>query len=154
MAEETEPAPADIETQVGAEVAYRKLLKIPGQLFPGMTPPGATPASGGRGDGHYAISSIAELDSLIEQWKALLKRIDDNRRKIEAVKNLITPLAGDEASQKEATASQASMDAAITHNLSMRAYVQGYIDTLTAARHEYENTEGHNTTAINTADGA
>ncbi|SDD01616.1 hypothetical protein [Actinokineospora iranica] len=153
MPEGTEQAPADLETQVATEVALRKLLKIPGQLFPGMPTPGIAPTTG-AGDGHYAISSIAELDSLIKQWEALRDRIRTNRVKLEAVRGLIKPLAGDDASKQEAEASQASMDAAINHNRSMGDYVQGYIDTLAAARHEYENTEGHNATTLNTADGA
>lgn len=155
MPEGTEPG--TVEQQLNAEVGmgrvYNTVAETIGRLPWVNTPEHITAGGGGTG-GKFYIASVVELDSLIAQWTVILDKIEVSGTKLEQATYLIDPPADDEMSRKEASATMESLGKAIEHNRAMREYADGYIQKLTDARHRYENTEGHNQSAVQHSDGA
>ncbi len=145
--------PGTVDQQLNAEVGMGKVVKTFNDFIPwGSDDP--MQAGGGGGGGRFRIASVAELDALIAQWTVILHKIDASGRKLDAAAQAVEPPADDEMSRKEADATLASLSKAVEHNTAMRKYAEGYITKLTNARNAYENTEGHNTSAVQHSDGA
>lgn len=155
MPEGTEPGTVDqqLNAEVGMGRVYNTVAETIGRL-PWVNPPAHLTTGGGGEGGKFYIASVTELDSLIAQWTIIRDKITVSGRRLTQAVHEVEPPANDEMSRKEAEATRASLERAIEHNVAMGDYAQGYIDKLTAARHSYENTEGHNTSAVQHSDGA
>ncbi|MFC5286891.1 hypothetical protein ACFPM7_07490 [Actinokineospora guangxiensis] len=106
--------------------------------------------SGGGGEGgHFAISSLAELDALIARWEGIIEKIDSSGRKLDAALQFVRPPAQDGPSQTEAEKTRNSLIAAQDHNLTMGEYALNYVKKLKAARSDYATTEDVNTSTVN-----
>ncbi|MBC6446791.1 hypothetical protein [Actinokineospora xionganensis] len=155
MPEGTEPGTVDqqLNAEVGMGHVYNTVAETIGKL-PWVNTPAHITAGGGGEGGKFYIASVAELDSLIAQWTVIRDKIDTSGEKLQDAVFRVAPPADDEMSRKEAMATEESLTMAIEHNRAMRDYAEGYINKLIDARHRYENTEGHNTSAVKHSDGA
>lgn len=144
--------PPNADQQIDGQVAIINLLdNLP--IF-GNAARNAYASGGGGEGGTFQISSLAELDGLINQWQSLVDRMDESRGKLDQALRNIVPPADDAPSRSEAAATEDSIYAAIEHNLIMRDYAAAYVEKLKAARSDYAGTEGSNTTLVSNSDGA
>jgi hypothetical protein len=154
MPEGTQPEPQQpmtVDQQLSAQVGVAMVFNVANRMFgTGQQ----YEAGGGGADGHYNIASIAELDALIARWQGIAGKIEAAGSDLrEAARNCVAP-AGDQASDKATSAARVSFGRAVDHNRAMRKYAEDYVGKLTAVRHNYETTEGHNTGTVAHSDGA
>jgi hypothetical protein len=144
----TEPTeqPAGSDEQIDQQVTtveFMENMPFFGTLFSN----GYQSGGGGEG-GHFAISSLAELDALISRWEGIVDKIDTSGRKIDTALQYVQPPAQDGPSQTEAEKTTTSLMEAQRHNMVMSQYAQNYIKKLKAARGDYANTEETNTSTV------
>jgi hypothetical protein len=140
---EQEPTP---DEQIDGQVTIVEVLeRLP---FLGDAARAAYSSGGGGDGGHFAISSLAELDALIARWEGIVEKIDTSGEKLDLALQHVQPPAKDGPSQTEAEKTRESLTAALDHNLIMREYAQTYVEKLRAARADYANTEDSNTFTV------
>ena len=143
--------PGTPEQQLNTEVTLGKVYNTINQMIPWGS--GAPIEAGGGGAGGHFTLSVPALNALIAQWTSVRDKIEASGDKLGIAANLVQPPADDTMSNAEADATRDSLRKAIEHNQAMRDYAQSYIDKLVKARNDYENTEGHNTSAVRSSDG-
>lgn len=109
-------------------------------------------SGGGGAGGRYLFASLAELDEIIEEWKALRSRIERRGNKLAQASRLIEPPAEDVMSRLQAGAAFASLQKAEAHRKAMEAYAADYVERLQAARAEYAASDAAGAAAVRCAD--
>jgi hypothetical protein len=100
------------------------------------------------GAGQYVFTDLAQLDGVISEWTAIRDRVVDRGLRLVQAAGFITPPAEDTASQGYTKATRESVLKAVSHCDAMRAYADGYIQKLVAARAQYAETEVQTATNI------
>ncbi|MGX7825601.1 hypothetical protein ACTG9Q_10965 [Actinokineospora sp. 24-640] len=136
-----------VNTEVDGHIAVARTINAISRVLPFGPGAGYTAGGGGEG-GHFAISSLDELNALKTRWEVLVEKIDSAGEKLRMAADLVRPPAQDGPSEYEAGKTRLTLQAAIEHNQMMGLYAQGYVDKLTAAAADYAATEGDNTAGI------
>ncbi len=109
----------------------------------GYEPYGA--AGGGGAGGQFVFTDLAHLDAIIARWLSVRDRIQPNSQNLLTAAGKVYPPAKDPASERQAEALVASIQAAWDHNESVFGYAKRYVERLEAVRAEYVATEQANT---------
>lgn len=100
------------------------------------------------GAGQYMFTDLAELDGVISEWTTIRDRVADRAMRLRQTAGFITSPAEDAASRGYTQATLESLLKAVSHSDAMRAYADGYIEKLSAARAQYAETETRTVTNI------
>jgi hypothetical protein len=139
----TDPLPpAD---QVNLEISTGRVMEWLGGLF---GTDWQTTAGGGGTGGQFMFANVAELDSVISQWKDQREAIYADGVKIRQAMDVIVAPAGDAMSGGMANSATTSLDVLFRHNQEMRKYADAYIQKLEASRMSMANTDLSGKTTI------
>jgi hypothetical protein len=136
-----------VNTEVDSHIAVAQAVNAISRALPFGPSTGYTAGGGGEG-GHFAISSLDELNTLKTRWEVLVEKIDAAGEKLRMAADLVRPPAQDGPSKYEADKTRLTLQAAIEHNQAMGLYAQGYVEKLAAAAADYAATEDGNTAGI------
>lgn len=136
-----------VNTEVDGHIAVAKAVNAVSRALPFGPGAGYTAGGGGEG-GHFAISSLDELNALKTRWEVLVEKIDSAGEKLRMAARFVQPPAQDGPSGYEAEKTLLTLQAAIEHNQVMGLYAQNYVEKLAAAAADYEATEGGNAAGI------
>ncbi|GAB3460339.1 hypothetical protein [Actinophytocola sediminis] len=103
-----------------------------------------TGSGGGGSGGRYVFASLEELDAIIGEWARIRDEIRLDGRRIMQAQNLIRPPADDIMSRLQQSATNSSLDKALTHNAAMVTYVNSYIEKLSTAKSLYASDDEQN----------
>lgn len=131
-----QPSPA--QQQIEAEIAVTQASRAVAEMFGGEY---AHQSGGGGAGGYYEFTSLAELDGLIAELRAVRDDIADDGRELNRAIGVVVPPARDIMSQLQAQATIASWEAAREHNRRMHAAADEEIAKLEAARKAYAEAE-------------
>ncbi|WP_156758421.1 hypothetical protein [Actinokineospora pegani] len=117
----------------------------------GNTPPAVPPITVGAQEapgGHFAVTSLDELNSLLKRWQQVKDEIDAAGYRLEETQRLIDSPADDPASKNQLSASRTSLVRATEHNNQMLLMATRFVEALQSAREQYAGTEAGNNSAI------
>lgn len=111
-----------------------------------------TGSGGGGSGGNYVFANLAELDAIITQWAEMRDAIQADGVRLAQAQTLIRPPAHDTMSERQPAAVNRSLDKALAHNATMRAYASSYIEKLSAARERYLSDDDASAARMRAAD--
>ncbi|WP_216209398.1 hypothetical protein [Amycolatopsis aidingensis] len=133
---------------VGAGAAAAAVRQVWGQSFLDQVAAGASGSSGGGG---FRFPSAEEIDSVIRKWEAEHETIIEDGEDIGYLLELATPPAKDQASTGYVETARASLKRLQEQNMSMRSYVETYIEKLLAAKRAHQGQEAESEAAFSRA---
>lgn len=115
-----------------------------GQAGLGSLGIGERMGTGGAAGGQFMFADLAELDSVLIQWKAERDRILNDTRVVKEAIALCNPPAKDVMSVYQAGALKRSLTAARDHHQAMLDYADAYVQKLEASKNAMADTEQEN----------